>query len=195
MTTGKTIALTRQTFVGKVISLFFNMLSRLVIAFLPRSKCLLISWLQSATAVILEPPNIKSLSVSIVSPSICPEVMAPDAMILVFRMFSLKPTFSLSSFTDIVVIEINEVKVPLLLHWYNNNLNKWSEICSVISPWALCNPMDCSPPGSSVHGILQARILEYVATPFSRGSSQPRDWTQHFSRFFTIWGTREAFAQ
>ena len=84
MTTLKTTALTRWTFVGKVISLLFNMLSRLVIAFLPRSKCLLISWLQSSSAVILEPPKIKSLTVSIVSPFICHEVMGPDAMILVF---------------------------------------------------------------------------------------------------------------
>ena len=85
MTTGKTIALTRQTFVGKIMSLLFNMLPRLVIAFLPRSKPLLISWLQSPSAVILEhPPKIKSLTVSIVSPSICHEVMGPDAMILVF---------------------------------------------------------------------------------------------------------------
>ena len=84
MTTGKTIALTRWMFVGKVMSLLFNMLSRLVIAFLPRSKRLLISWLQSPSAVILEPKKIKSLSVSIVSPSICHEVMGPDAMILVF---------------------------------------------------------------------------------------------------------------
>ena len=84
MTTGKTIALTRQTFVGKVMSLLFNMLSRLVIAFLPRSKRLLISWLQSPSAVILEPPKIKSFTVSIVSPSICHEVMGPDSMILVF---------------------------------------------------------------------------------------------------------------
>ena len=84
MTTGKTIALTRQTFVGKVMSLLFNMLSRLVIAFLPRSKCLLISCLQSPSAVILEPPKIKSFTVYIISPSICHEVMGPDAMILVF---------------------------------------------------------------------------------------------------------------
>ena len=83
-TTGKTIALTRQIFVGKVISLLFNMLSRLVIAFLPRSKCLLISWLQSPYAVILAPKKIKSVTVSIVSPSICREMMEPDAMILVF---------------------------------------------------------------------------------------------------------------
>ena len=82
--TGKTIALTRWTFVGKVMSLLFNMLSRLVKTFLPRDKCLLISWLQSPSAVILEPPKIKSATVSTVSPSICHEVMGPDAMILVF---------------------------------------------------------------------------------------------------------------
>ena len=79
MTTGKTIALTIQTFVSKVMSLLSNMLSRLVIAFLPRSKRLLISWLQSPSAVILEPKKIKSVTVSIVSPSICYEVMGPDA--------------------------------------------------------------------------------------------------------------------
>ena len=79
MTTGKTKALTRWTFVGKVMSLLFNMLSRLVITFLPRSKRLLISWLQSPSAVILEPPKIKSATVSTVSPSICHEVMGPDA--------------------------------------------------------------------------------------------------------------------
>ena len=84
MTTGKTIALTRWTFVGKVMSLLFNMLSRSVIAFLSRSKHLLISWLQSPSAVILEPPKIKSVTVSIASPSICLEVMGLDAMILVF---------------------------------------------------------------------------------------------------------------
>ena len=84
MTTGKTIALTRWTFIGKVMSLLFNMLSRLVIAFLPRNECLLISWLQSPSAVILEPKKIKSVTVSTVSPSICHEVIGPDAMILVF---------------------------------------------------------------------------------------------------------------
>jgi len=101
VTTGKTIALTRWTFVGKVMSLLFNMLSRLVITFLPRSKCLLISWLQSPPAVILEPPKIKSVTVSIASPSIYHEVTGPDAMIFVFWMLSFKPTFSLSSFTFI----------------------------------------------------------------------------------------------
>ena len=84
MTTGKTIDLTRQIFVAKVMSLFFSMLSRLVMAFLPRSKRLLISWLQSPSAVILELKEIKSVTVSIVSPSICHEAMGLDAVILVF---------------------------------------------------------------------------------------------------------------
>ena len=84
MTTGKTIALTRQTFVDKIVSLLFNMLSRLVITFLPKTKCLLISWLQSQSAVILEAKSIKSTTVSTVSPSICHEVMGPDPLILVF---------------------------------------------------------------------------------------------------------------
>ena len=96
MTTGKTIALTRQTVFGKVMSLLFNMLSRLVITFLPRSKRLLISWLQPSSAVILEPKKIKSDTVSTVSPSISHEVMEPDGMILVFWMLCFKPTFSLS---------------------------------------------------------------------------------------------------
>ena len=98
MTTGKTIALTRWTFVGKEMSLLFTMLSRL---FLPKSKHLLISWLQLPSAVILEPPKMKSDTVSTVSPSIFHEVMGLDTMILVFRMLSFKPTFSLSSFTFI----------------------------------------------------------------------------------------------
>ena len=97
----KLLTLTRWTFVGKVMSLLFNTWSRLVIAFLPRSKHLLISWLQSWSAVTLEPPTIKSLSLSIVSPSICHEVMGLDALILVFWILSSKPTFSLSSFTFI----------------------------------------------------------------------------------------------
>ena len=84
MTIGKTIALTRRTFVGKVMSLLLNILSGLVITFLPRSKRLLISWLQSPSAVILEPPKIKSDTVSTVSPSISHEVVGPDGVILVF---------------------------------------------------------------------------------------------------------------
>ena len=93
MTTGKTIALIRWTFVGKIISLLFNMLSRVVIAFLPRSKHLLISWLQSPSVVILETPKIKSDTVSTVSPSICHEVMGPDAMIFVFLNVEFRANF------------------------------------------------------------------------------------------------------
>ena len=96
MTTGKTVALTRRSFVGKVMSLLFNRLSRLFITFLPRSKDLLILWLQSTSAVILEIPQIVTVSLFI-----CHEVMGPDAMILVFWMLRFKPTFSLSSFTFI----------------------------------------------------------------------------------------------
>ena len=100
MTTGKTIALTIQTFAGKVMSLLFNMVfNRFVIAFLPRSKHLLISWIQSPSTVILEPKKINSVTVSIVSPSIWHEVTGLDAMIFVFWMLSFKPAFSLSSFT------------------------------------------------------------------------------------------------
>ena len=91
MTTGKNIAFSRRTFVGKIMSLLFNILSRLVIIFLPRSKRLLISWLQSPTAVILEPPKIKSVTVSTVSPPIFHEVMGPDAMI--FLNVELKANF------------------------------------------------------------------------------------------------------
>ena len=93
MTTRKTIALTRWTFVGKVMSLLFNMLSRLVIAFLPRSKCLLISWLQSPSTVILEPPKIKSLTIFIVSPSICHEVMDPMPWSLFSECWALSQLF------------------------------------------------------------------------------------------------------
>ena len=99
MTTGKTTTLTKGTFFSKVMSLLFNMLSRLVKDFLPRSKHHSISWLQSPSVVILEPPKIKYVTVSIVSPSICHEVMGPDAMMLVFWMLSFKTAFSLSSFT------------------------------------------------------------------------------------------------
>ena len=101
MTTGKTIALIRRTFVGKVMSLLLNMLSRLVITFLPRSKNLLISWLQSPSAVIFEPPKNKVWHCFHCFPSISHEVMGPDAMILVFQVLRFKPTFSLSSFTFI----------------------------------------------------------------------------------------------
>ena len=99
MTTGKTIALTIWTFVANMMSLLFNMLSRFVIAFLPRSKHLLNSWLQSPSAVILESKKIKSVTVSTSSPSICYDIMGPDVMIFIFGMLSFKPVSSLPSFT------------------------------------------------------------------------------------------------
>ena len=99
MTTGKTIVLTRCTSVGKVMSLLFNILSKIVTAFLPRSKHLFISWLQSPSAMILEPKKIKSVTVSTFSPSICQKVMGLDAMIFILWILSFKPAFPLSSFT------------------------------------------------------------------------------------------------
>ena len=101
MSSGKTIALTIWTFVGKVMTLLLNRLSRFVIAFLPRSKCLLILWLPSPPTVILEPKKIKFVTVSIFSPSLCHEVMDPDALIFIFWMLSYKPVCSVSSFTFI----------------------------------------------------------------------------------------------
>ena len=99
MTAGKTVALTRWTFADKEMSLLFNMLSGLVIILFPRSKSLLISWLQSPTAVILKPKKINFVTVSIVSPSIYHEVMEPDTVIFIFWMLNFKPAFSFSSFT------------------------------------------------------------------------------------------------
>ena len=112
-TTGKTIALTIWTFVGKVMSLLFNMLSRFVIAFLSRGKYFLISWPQSPSTVILEPKKIKSATVYTFSPPICHEMMGPIAMILVFWMLSFKPTFSFSFLTFIKRLFI----LPLV--WYH----------------------------------------------------------------------------
>jgi len=123
--TGRTIALTRWTFVGKIMCLHFNMLSRLVIAFLSRSKHLLISWLQSPSAVILEPPKIKSLTVSIVSPSVCHEVMGLDAMIFVFWMLSYKPIFSLFSFTFIKRLFSSLSSLLHFLPWGWCHLHIW----------------------------------------------------------------------
>ena len=114
-TTEKTIALTIQTFIGKVMFLLLNMLSRLVIAFLPSSKHLLISWLWSPSTVILEPKKRKSVTASTFSPYIWHEVMGPDAMILVFWMLSFKPVFSLSSFIFIKRL----FSCPSLLEWYH----------------------------------------------------------------------------
>ena len=130
------------------------MLSRFVITFLLKSKRLLISWLQSPSAVILEPRKIKSDTVSTVYPSIFHEVMGSDAMILVLWMLSFKPTLSLSSF----------------YYYYQAVLNRCSRVL-------LCEPTDCRPPGSSVHGIVQARALEWVTVSSSGRSSRSRDGT------------------
>ena len=143
MTTGKTIALTRWTFAAKVISLLFNMLSDLVIAFLPRSKCLLISWLQSPSAVILEPKKLKSLTVSIVSPSIGHEVMGPDAkpnrFILPFLLNNSSAHFSHNFKKCAVELSCKEIlpsyfKVtPMLTPW---------------SPWLTLTAVTDSPRNS-----------------------------------------------
>ena len=200
MTTGKTIAWTRQTFVDKVMSLLFNMVSRLVITFLPRSKRLLFSWLQSPSAVILEPRKIKSATVFTVSPSISHEVMGPDAMISVFWILSFKPTFSLSSFTFIKRLfsssSLSSIRVVSssmifcnwvfwMLHLKMEHHMEKEERLPCLCPysslsrfWVPCEPLDCSPPGSSIHVLLQERILEWVDIPFSRGSFWPGYQTQ-----------------
>ena len=129
----KTIALTKWTFVSKVMSLFFNTLSSFVIAFLQRSKSFnfMISWLQSLSAVILEPKKIKFATVCTFPPSICHEVMGPDAMILVFRMLSFKPAFSLSSFTFIKSSLVLLCFLPL--EWYH--LHFWGCWCFSWQLW------------------------------------------------------------
>ena len=119
MTTGKTIILIIRTFFGRVMSLLFNTLSRFVIAFLPRSIHL-ISWLQSPSTVILEPRKRKSVTASTFSPSICHIIMGPDAMILVFLIFSLKPFLSLSSFTLIKRLFRSSRFLPL--EWYHPHI-------------------------------------------------------------------------
>ena len=168
MTAGKTIALTRRTFISKMMPLLFNMLSRLVIAFLPRSKHLLILWLQSPSAVILEPQKINS-------PSVCHAVMGPDAMILVLWMLSFKPTFSLSLSPSsrgfwvplhfISTILFSNLSVNFSLPSFPPLFLAAAK--SLQSCPTLCDPLDGSPPGSSVPGILQARTLEWVAISFS----------------------------
>ena len=124
MTTGKTIALTIGTFLGKVISLLFNMPSRFFIAYLSRSNCLLISWLQSPSAVILEPKKIKSVTISTFPSSICPKVMGPDAMILIFWMFLSQLFYSLLSLLS------NSSLPPLhflTFEWYHLHMWGWCE--------------------------------------------------------------------
>ena len=166
MTTGKTIALTIQTLVGKVMSLLFNMLSRLVVAFLLRSKWLLISWLQSPSAVILEPQKIKSVTVSIVFLSMCHKVMGPDAMIFIFWMLSFKSAFSLSPFTFIKrlfnsflsaerVVSSAYLRLLIFLLTILIPACDSRSLCLVTqSCQTLFDPMNSSPPVSSVHRIL-----------------------------------------
>ena len=137
VTTGKTIALTRQTFFGKVISLLFNSLSKFLTAFLPRNKCLLISWLQSPSAVILEPRKIKSVSVSTFSPSICHEVMGLNVMILVFWMLNFKPAFSLFSWA-LSSFLLSDIRVVSSRQRCNRGWDGW--MASMIQrKWAWAN--------------------------------------------------------
>ena len=175
------------------------MISRFLVAFLPRSKHLLISWLQSLSTVILEPKKFKSVTVSIVSPSICHRVLGLDAMILVFWMLGFKPAFSLSSFTLIkrlfsssLLSAIREVSsagfpmnglidrlvtVPLVVTFgmtlcfpirYTSQLISHCRCLVAKFCPTFCDPMDCSPPGSLVHGISHARILKWVAISFPK---------------------------
>ena len=135
MTTGKIIALTIRTFVSKVMSLLFNMLSRLILAFLPRSKHLLISCLQSPSAVILEPKKRKPLTVSTVSLSICHEMMGVDAMILVVWILSFKPAFSLFSFTFINRLFSSSL-LPVI--WMVSSAYQVIDISPWNLAWSLC---------------------------------------------------------
>ena len=155
MTTGKTIALTREIFVGKAMSLLFNMLSRLVIAFLPRSKHLLISWLQWFHHL-----QWFWSYLLIVSPSICQEVMGPDAMILVFWMLSFKPLFSLSSFIFIKRL-FKFPRLAIAKFWISTRFRKqeWSNSCS------------------SLAVLLQTAILLLLLSHFSRVWLLVTPWT------------------
>ena len=200
MTTGKTIALTRQIFVGKVMSLFSNMLSRLIITFLPRSKCLLISWLQSPSAVTLEPPKIKSATVSTVSPSICHEEMGPDAMFLVFWMLSFKPTFSLSSLTFIKrlfssssLFAIKSLSPPCKQCCYcscslvekTDSWEGWFPYSQPHSCWILGLEFEHSSVCSQgLSFSVLCCIWEKVGTKEDSGSRKARDWFLGVSRTF-----------
>jgi len=137
MTTGKTIALTRQTFVGKVMALLFNKLSKFVIAFLPRSKRLLISWLQSPSSVLLEPKKIKSVTVSIVSPSVCHEVMGPDDMI--FKGFGIVNKTEVDVFLELSCFFDDPTDVGIFISgssaFSKCSLNIWKfTVCILLKP-------------------------------------------------------------
>ena len=153
MTTGKTIDLTRWTFVSEVISLLLNMLSRFVIVFLARSKRLLISWLQSPSAVILETKKIKSVTVSIVSRPICQEVIGQDAMIFVFWMLSFKPDFSFNIFYFIFKL----YNIVLVLPYINMNppqVYTCSPSWTLLPPPSLYYPSGSSQCTSPKHPVL-----------------------------------------
>ena len=180
ITTGKTIALTRRTFVNKVMSLLFNMLSRLVITFLPRSKHLLISWLQSASVVILESPKIKSDTVSTVSPSICHEVMGPDAVILVFWKLSFKPTFSLCSFAFIKRLFSSSLSakkcVVICIYKQGDNIQPWR------TPFPFWN--QC---------VVPCPVLTVASWPAFRFLKRQVRWSVipiSFRNFHTHWGNQ-----
>ena len=167
------------------MSLLFNMLSRLVIAFLPRSKCLLISRLQSSFGVILDPGKIESVSGYIVSPSICSEVIRPDAMIYIFWMLSFKPSFhsliSLGIYQSFQwIFTVQSISSSVLSFFYGPTVTSVHDYrknyvhCLVVQLCStLCNPQSwtVAHQASLSMGILQARILEWVAVAFSRGSS------------------------
>ena len=189
--TGKIIGLTRRTFVGKVMSLLFNILSRLVIALHPRSKHLLISWQQSPSTVILEPKERKSVTVCTFSPSICHEVMGPDAMIFVFWKLSFKTSFSLSSFTlikrffsssllyamsgtsayltllifllAILILAWNSPSPALLMMYSSFKLNKQSDY---IQPW--CTPFPILKGENKQKSIVPCPVLLLLPRPAHR---------------------------
>ena len=165
-------------FVGKIMSLLFNMLSRVVIPFLPRSKHLLISWLQSPSAVILEPKKIKSITVSIVSPSICHEVMGPDAVILVFWMLSFKPTFSFYSFTFFKRVFSSSV------FWHKGGVICISEVID-ISPCNLDSNLCFIQPGI-LHVYSAYKLNKQGDTKYSLDVLNPD--LENFEHYFaSVW--------
>ena len=198
MTTGKSIVLTVQTFVGKMMSMFCNMLLKFVIAFLPRSKHLLILWLKSPSAVILEPKKTKSVTVSSFSLSICHELMGLDAMIFILRMLNLKSAFSLTSFTFIKKLfassSLTAIRV-LLPVVVDITFSSVTQSCP-----NLWDPVDCRMPGFSVHHQLLELIQTHSCSlswwchptisssvvPFSsRLQSFPASRSFQMSQFFT----------
>ena len=189
MTSGKTIALTRRTFVGKVMSLLFNMLSRLFITFLPRSKHLLISWhaIMASSSYEDTNPIIRTPLQDLILNLITSQRLAskyyhtwvrgqPIIVWLVDTQGWIWLPSSRSSRCDVPCITVVHRDV------HGASTKCMLMFCAVLSSFqsclSLCDPMDCSPLGSSVYEIPQARTLEWVAMPSSRGSFQPRDWTQ-----------------